>query len=306
MVLRRSTTRRSRSSRFRLALLVLTSIVLITLDVRTEGGAIDTARSAVLDALGPLRSNSTRLFEPVGGAWEAVTSYDDLEAQNALLRAKIAELQSSVLEVGEIERERKSLLALLGARDRVAQVGRRTARVIDAPISNYQRTLELDKGSRDGIAVGMPVETGAGVIGRISNVSITRSQVELLTDPNFDVGVRMVRSGDDGIASGRGHNRELEVSFIELDTVVIPGETVVSSGFQGSTFPEGLLIGTVVDVVPNAVQGTQRITIHPAADLDRLRWVQVLLFYPDAPEPVIVDRLPEDEIEDVESEGSAP
>jgi len=306
VVLRRSTTRRSRSSRFRLALLVLTSIVLITLDVRTEGGAIDTARSAVLDALGPLRSNSTRLFEPVGGAWEAVTSYDDLEAQNALLRAKIAELQSSVLEVGEIERERKSLLALLGARDRVAQVGRRTARVIDAPISNYQRTLELDKGSRDGIAVGMPVETGAGVIGRISNVSITRSQVELLTDPNFDVGVRMVRSGDDGIASGRGHNRELEVSFIELDTVVIPGETVVSSGFQGSTFPEGLLIGTVVDVVPNAVQGTQRITIHPAADLDRLRWVQVLLFYPDAPEPVIVDRLPEDEIEDVESEGSAP
>jgi len=306
VVLRRSTTRRSRSSRFRLALLVLTSIVLITLDVRTEGGAIDTARSAVLDALGPLRSNSTRLFEPVGGAWEAVTSYDDLEAQNALLRAKIAELQSSVLEVGEIERERKSLLALLGARDRVAQVGRRTARVIDAPISNYQRTLELDKGSRDGIAVGMPVETGAGVIGRISNVSITRSQVELLTDPNFDVGVRMVRSGDDGIASGRGHNRELEVSFIELDTVVIPGETVVSSGFQGSTFPEGLLIGTVVDVVPNAVQGTQRITIHPAADLDRLRWVQVLLFYPDAPEPVIVDRIPEDEIEDVESEGSAP
>ena len=306
MVLRRSTTRRSRSSRFRLALLFLTSIVLITLDVRTEGGAIDTARSAVLDALGPLRSNSTRIFEPVGGAWEAVTSYDDLEAQNALLRAKIAELQNSVLEVGEIERERKSLLALLGARDRVAQVGRRTARVIDAPISNYQRTLELDKGSRDGIAVGMPVETGAGVIGRISNVSITRSQVELLTDPNFDVGVRMVRSGDDGIASGRGRNRELEVSFIELDTVVIPGETVVSSGFQGSTFPEGLLIGTVVDVVPNAVQGTQRITIHPAADLDRLRWVQVLLFYPDAPEPVIVDRLPEDEIAEVESEGSAP
>ena len=291
MVLRRSTTRRSRSSRFRLALLVLTSIVLITLDVRTEGGAIDTARSAVLDAL---------------GAWEAVTSYDDLEAQNALLRAKIAELQNSVLEVGEIERERKSLLALLGARDRVAQVGRRTARVIDAPISNYQRTLELDKGSRDGIAIGMPVETGAGVIGRISIVSITRSQVEVLTDPNFDVGVRMVRSGDDGIASGRGHNRELEVSFIELDTVVIPGETVVSSGFQGSTFPEGLLIGTVVDVVPNAVQGTQRITIHPAADLDRLRWVQVLLFYPDAPEPVIVDRLPEDEITEIESEGSAP
>ena len=305
-MLRRSTSRRSRSSQFRLALLVLTSLVLITLDARTEGGAIDTARGAVLDVLGPLRSNTAKIFEPVGEAWEAVTSYDELEAHNALLRAKLAEVQNSVLEVGEIERERESLLALLGARDRVAHVGRRTARVIDAPVSNYQRTLELDKGSRDGITVGMPVETGAGVIGRISNVSVTRSQVELLTDPNFDVGVRMVRSGDDGIASGRGHNEDLEVSFIELDTVVIPGETVVTSGFQGSTFPEGLLIGTVVDVVPNAVQGTQRITIHPAADLDRLRWVQVLLFDPDAPEPVVVDRVPENDAAETESEESTP
>ncbi|HAE53834.1 MAG TPA: rod shape-determining protein MreC [Acidimicrobiaceae bacterium] len=291
---RRSNFRKNRTSRLRLALLIITSVVLITMDMRSEGGVIDTARGAVLDVLGPLRSASSSIFEPVGGAWEAVTSYDDLEARNALLRAKIAELQSSVLEVGEIERERKALLSLLGARDRAAQVGRRTARVIDAPISNYQRTLELDKGSRDGIEMGMPVETGAGVIGRISAVSVTRSQVELLTDPNFDVGVRMVRSGDDGIASGRGQNEDLEVSFIELDTVVIPGETVVTSGFQGSTFPEGLLIGTVVDVVPNAVQGTQRITVHPAADLDRLRWVQVLLFYPEAPEPVIVDRVPQD------------
>ena len=305
-MLRRATSRRSRSSQFRLALLVLTSLVLITLDARTEGGAIDTARGAVLDVLGPLRSNTAKIFEPIGEAWEAVTSYDELEAHNALLRAKLTEIQNSVLEVGEIERERESGLALLGASDRVAHVGRRTARVIAAPVSNYQRTLELDKGSRDGITVGMPVETGAGVIGRISNVSVTRSQVELLTDPNFDVGVRMVRSGDDGIASGRGHNEDLEVSFIELDTVVIPGETVVTSGFQGSTFPEGLLIGTVVDVVPNAVQGTQRITIHPAADLDRLRWVQVLLFDPDAPEPVVVDRVPENDAAETESEESTP
>ena len=294
-MLRRVRPSKKRASRFRLGLLVLTAAVLITLDLRTEGGAIDTARGAVLDLLGPLRSASSGIFEPIGGAWEAVSTYDELEARNALLRAKIAELQNSVLEVGEIERERKALLSLLGARDRVAQVGRRTARVIDAPISNYQRTLELDKGSRDGIAVGMPVETGAGVIGRIATVSVTRSQVELLTDPKFNVGIRMARTGDDGIASGRGQNRELEVSFIELDTVVIPGETVVTSGFQGSTFPEGLLIGTVVDVVPNAVQGTQRISVHPAADLDRLRWVQVLLFYPEAPEPVIADRVPEDQ-----------
>ena len=137
--------------------------------------------------------------------------------------------------------------------------------------------------------MGMPVETGAGVIGRISAVSVTRSQVELLTDPDAGSANGSIWRRRDCVR--RGQNQDLEVSFIELDTVVIPGETVVTSGFQGSSFPEGLLIGTVVDVVPNAVQGTQRITLHPAADLDRLRWVQVPLFYPEAPEPVIVDRV---------------
>ncbi|MDP7067706.1 MAG: hypothetical protein QF637_08800, partial [Acidimicrobiales bacterium] len=88
---RRSNFRKDRTSRFRLALLIVTSVVLITIDLRTEGGAIDTARGAVLDGLGPLRSTSSRIFEPIGGAWEAVTSYDELEARNALLRAKIAE-----------------------------------------------------------------------------------------------------------------------------------------------------------------------------------------------------------------------
>ena len=60
---------RTRSSRFRLALLVVTSLILITIDLRSEGGAIDTARGAVLDALGPIRSTSANVFEPIGGAW---------------------------------------------------------------------------------------------------------------------------------------------------------------------------------------------------------------------------------------------
>ena len=71
---------------------------------------------------------------------------------------------------------------------------------------------------------------------------------------------------------------------------MIPGETVVTSGFQGSTFPEGLLIGTVVDVTPDAVQDTQRITVYPSADLDRIRWVSVILFESGASGPVLVDR----------------
>ena len=278
----------------RLALLVVTAIALLTLDARGSGGVLDTARGAALDLLGPVRTFGDWAVGPFRNAWRGVVSFDDLEAENAQLRGELAQAQASVLRVGELERDRQELLALVGARDTAPAIPRVTARVIDAPVSNFERTIELAKGRRDGIREGMPVESGDGLIGRVVQASTTRSRVELLTDPNFDAGVRIVRSGDDGLASGRGPGRDLEVSYIELETVVIPGETVVTSGFDGSTFPAGLLVGTVTDVEPDAVRGAQRVAVHPAADLTRLRWVQVLLYEPDVPEPVIVDRVPSD------------
>lgn len=277
----------------RLGLLVVTAIALLTLDARGSGGVLDTARGAVLDILGPVRTFGDWVTGPIRDAWRGVVSYDDLEADNTQLRGELAEAEASILRVGELERDRQELLALLGARDTVQAIPRVTARVIDAPLSNFERTIELDKGHRDGIRIGMPVESGHGLVGRVEETSPNWSRVELLTDPNFDAGVRIVRSGDDGLVSGRGPDRDLEVSYIELETVVIPGETVVTSGFAGSTFPAGLLVGTVTHVVPDAVRGAQRVTVHPAADLTRLRWVQVLLYEPDVPEPVIVDREPE-------------
>ena len=276
----------------RLALLVVTAITLLTLDARGSAGVLDTARGAVLDLLGPVRTFGDWVVGPIRNAWRGVVSYDDLEAENSRLRGDLAEAQASVLRVGELERDRQELLGLLDARDRVQAIPRVAARVIDAPVSNFERTIELAKGRRDGIREGMPVESGHGLVGSVVQVSGNWSRVELLTDPNFDAGVRIVRSGDDGLVSGRGPGRDLEVSFIELETVVIPGETVVTSGFAGSTFPAGLLVGTVTDVEPDAVRGAQRVTVHPAADLTRLRWVQVLLYEPHVPEPVIVDRDP--------------
>ena len=192
----------------RLALLVVTAIALLTLDARGSGGVLDTARGAALDLLGPVRTFGDWAVGPFRNAWRGVVSFDDLEAENAQLRGEMAQAQASVLRVGELERDRQELLALVGARDTARAIPRVTARVIDAPVSNFERTIELAKGRRDGIREGMPVESGDGLIGRVVQASATRSRVELLTDPNFDAGVRIVRSGDDGLASGRGPGRD--------------------------------------------------------------------------------------------------
>ncbi len=271
---------------------MLTAAVLITLDARGDG-ALDGVRGAVIDITAPLRTVGDWAAQPVRDMWRGLISYDELEAENESLRADLAAASSSALRVSELEQEKRDALALLGARDVVPSIERVAARVIDAPVSNFQRTIELDRGARDGVKVGMPVCSGAGLVGRVVQVSSTRSRVELLTDPNFDVGVKTVRSSDSGVASGRGTGRNLIMRFLELESVVIPGETVVTSGFSGSTFPAGLLVGTVVDVAPDAVRGDQEVTVHPAAQVTRLRLVDVILYEPGVNDPLIVDRQPE-------------
>ena len=279
--------RRRRAWRWLIPLLAL-AVVLVTLDVRSTGGVIRGTRSAMLDVTGPVRSFGDLILTPIRNGWRGIVSYDELQLENITLRQELAQAEASVLRIGELERDRLDLIALLGARDTLSVIPRVAARVIDAPVSNFERTIELEVGTREGVMVGMPVESGGGLIGRVVQTATTRSRVELLTDPNFDAGVRLVRSGDDGLASGRGANLDLLVSFIDLGTVVIPGETVVTSGFSGSSFPSGLLVGTVTDVEPDAAQGTQRVGVHPAADLSRLRWVQVLLYESDVTAPLVV------------------
>ena len=70
------------------------------------------------------------------------------------------------------------------------------------------------------------------------------------------------------------------MDLIELDTPVIPGETVLTSGLQDSLYPEGLVVGTVSGIEAQPVEGRQLVKVDPAVDLDRVRFAEVLLFRP--------------------------
>jgi len=276
--------------RVRLLLLVVTALALITIDFRGDGAGAP--RDGVLDALGPVRSAVDWVTSPVGNAWRGITDYDELEAQNDRLRAQLDEERGESLEVAELQRRLLALEDLLDVRGTETSAGRLIARVIDAPLSNFERTVEIDRGSSDGIEVGMPVESGSGLVGRVVQVGVSRARVELVTDPSFAAHVRLVRSADTGAVEGNGISRNLTVRFVDLETVVIPGETVVTSGLDGSQFPSGIVIGTVVAARPNPVTGTQEVDVAPSADLERLSLVQVVLFT-----PTIIDNRtpPEDE-----------
>lgn len=268
--------RRTSRPRFTLLLLVLTAVTLLTLDERSNGlGVIDTARDGARDLFAPVKEAADAAFSPVTDFFQGALHYGDVEEENARLRAQLAEQEALALRAADVEREREALLDLAGL-DFVGDIPTVAARVVRSPSSGFDLTVEIDRGRDAGVAKGMPVVTGGGLVGRVVDVSRRTAIVQLVTDAESSVGVRLVTSGDVGVAVGRGSGSTLRMDYVDPATKAERGEAVVTSGLQNSVFPPGIPVGKVVAATTASGALQQDVTVRPAADIDRLVFVKVL------------------------------
>lgn len=271
--------RRSGRSRFTLALLILTSITVLTLDFRGSS-AIKSLRRAASTVFSPVRDRADGVFAPVGDAWNGLFHYDKVRKENDQLRAQIEDLQGQLAQ-GTDARQQYERLAQAEAITQFTDLPSVTAQVIAGPLTNFEHTIEIDRGTSHGIQVGMPVAVGAGLVGRISEVQNDRSVIKLLTDPDIVVGVRLASSGETGLLHGQGDGRDLAIDAgIDPKSQVPPNEVVVTSGEDRATFPGGIPVGTVTRSELSAAQLTQILTVTPLVDLARLTFVKVLVWTP--------------------------
>ena len=145
----------------------------------------------------PLRGAAETVASPFSNAWHGITDYGDIKSENEDLREQLEAAQG-----GEVlEEDASSQLAEILEQQNLEWVGAietTTARVLSSDPSNFSHTIDISKGSDDGLKVDMPVVNGAGLVGRIVQVTPNRSTVQLITDPDFLVGCPppRQRSGD--------------------------------------------------------------------------------------------------------------
>lgn len=269
---------RSGRARYRLALLVLTAVTLLTLDFRSFG-PLDRAQSAVRDVLAPVRSGVLSVVSPVGDAVRGIFDFGDLEDENARLRAEIEELRGSQLAGDAAVEELARLKEALDLPD-LGGVPTQVARVTSGPIGNFDaHVVEISKGSSSGVRPGMAVMTNAGLVGRVVEADGNRSTVQLVSAPDFAVGVRI--GGEVALARGTGSSRELRAAEgLSADNPVRTRDPVVTNGGGASSVPAEVPIGRVNSIDTSG--GAPVVTIDLAADLENLDYVTVLLY---APEP---------------------
>ncbi len=270
--------RRGVRSRFILALLVLTSLTLLTLDFR-DSVFVRTARDAAGSVFSPLKGVGESVGAPFANAWRGITDFGEVKSENDRLRERVAQLEGQDVLNAAAAQQMLELTAQLDL-EWIGAIESVRARVVAGPVSNFAETIDISKGSRDGIKVGMPVVNGAGLVGKVVQVNANRATVQLITDPEFAVGVRFL-NGVTGTARGQGRGKDLIV-----DTRLAPGgadipevgAAMTTSGIDESVFPENIPVARLKETKEVGGGLTLNLVVRPLADTEKLAFVTVLLW----------------------------
>ena len=127
---------------------------------------------------------------------------------------------------------------------------RRWAEVILRDQATWNNEVTINKGSKEGIKVGMAVESTDGMVGKIKSVSSHTSVVKLLTseDKLNSASIKILldeKKSSLGVLQSYDVKRGCYIVLLFDDSSEIKkGMQVVTSG-KGGGYPSGLLIGTV-------------------------------------------------------------
>lgn len=193
----------------------------------------------------------------------------------AFLEAEIDRLENENETLREVEGDYQNVLDLVNRARQTPEISRITAEVIGYDPSPAVRSIIIDRGTEDGVIVGMPVESARGLVGRVFRTTANASQVALVTDNASSIPVRLGNSRATGLMQGGGLGGETVIDWIDQGYTLNRNEVVLTSGLGGN-FPEGLIVGRVREVQKNDAELFQQAIVQPAVDFDSLEIVFVI------------------------------
>lgn len=259
----------------RILLLGVCLLVGVGLIVTSRAGLLAPVEGIAAAPLNFVSSIFSRIGLGVTRSVEDWSEIDSLRQRNADLEEALARLTSEVTDLREIASDYQRLADLLEYRTTAQNQKVVAADVISPFDQNPQlRTIVINKGTRDGITIGMPVVTRQGLVGRILNISANAARVLLITDPSSAVSGRLQTTRAEGSVVGQ-LTGNLRMTFIPLDEQVQVGDLVVTSGLGGN-FPPNIVIGQVVSNLKQQFELSQSAEVRSLIDFDTLEIVLVV------------------------------
>jgi rod shape-determining protein MreC len=257
-----------------LGIVVVAQVLLLAVQIKREQ-QVRLIRLWAVEAVTPLGRGAAWISDGIGGGWSNYVALRHMRSENQQLHDELDQMKLRDAELQGRAAEADRLAGLLGFRDAHTEVPMLAARVIGASPDAGSHIIFLSRGSRDGVRRDMGVITPEGVVGKVIAVFPDTSQVLLLDDKESGVGALLATTRTQSPVRGTG-DPALSMEYISNDVKVQSGEAVLTSG-QDRIFPKDLPVGTVEQAVPDKHSPFQAVTIKPAAHLDQLEEVLVLL-----------------------------
>lgn len=253
--------------------LVAAGFIVATFDVRSDqDGVANVLREGTQSIFTPLQKSVNWVTSPVVGFVDGVSNLAGLRNENERLQAQLRASQAQLRETDALE-EKVAQLELINGLTVSADLTTVTARIYSSGATAFDNVRYIDKGSTDGVVAGQAVIDEDGLVGRVELVSANDARIRLITDPGVSVGVRVQTTNETGIVSGRGDG-PLRLEMFRAEQPVYESALVVT---DGSRFPPGLVVGTVMTTESAEVGFVLRTDVEPAALLSQVDFVKVIL-----------------------------
>src|SRR5712691_720370 len=253
---------------------IVAQVLLLAAQIKRER-QVRLIRIWAVESISPVQRVSSWIIDKLGSGWGGYIGLRHAREENDELRAERDQLKVRNAELEGRAHEADRLAALLNFRESHSEVPMAAARVVGASPDSGSNIVYINRGSRSGIRRDMGVITPDGVVGKILTVYPDTSLVLLLSDRDSGVGALLASTRSQGVVKGTGEP-QLSLEYVSNDEKVSANETLLTSG-QDRIFPKDLPLGTVLEATPDRHSPFLRIRVKPAAHLDRLEEVLVLL-----------------------------
>jgi len=249
--------------------LVFISICLFAL---SQAGVLAPVEGLLAAPLNALTGVLQRVAVNVSGGVMDLAEIQSLEQRNGELEQALSRLQAEVVDLREVASDYQRLAGLVNYAGTL-----QNQQVLAADVIGYAQTplrsITINRGTRDGLRVGMPVVTDQGLVGRIIEVQANGSRVLLVTDPSSSISARLQTTRSEGTVQGQVSGN-LEMTYIPLGAQIQGGDLVLTSG-MGGNLPADLVIGQVTSS-RTGLDVYQVAQVRSLIDFDALETVLVI------------------------------
>jgi rod shape-determining protein MreC len=259
-----------------LVILIVTSLFLITLDLRGVK-VIDGFKQSSQTVMSPFQRAGSAVLRPVKNFFSDVThlgrtrnQIEKLEAENANLKQRLINRKNADAQLKQL----KSILDLAGT----AGYKIVNAKVISNGSSqSFSQTITIDSGATAGIKKNMTVLSQSGIAGVVKDVYPTSALIQLASDPSFRIGARVAGSQQIGVLTGRGTS-SASLQLLDNSSTVKVGDVLLSRGsIANRPFVPGAPLGYVTSVDNSAGAVAQTATVRYYTNFSTLGVVAVVV-----------------------------